>query len=411
MASMAGVLVTSSYFKRLLLLESRSARENWILSLIFGALLTAGTAVRVLVGYEGVDLSLSGTFLAGLMGGVIPGSGVGLFVSLPALLRGEWLALPFTLLCGLTGGLIRRYAASREEFWGFSPLLFNTLYRSARILKLEHRIDSRAMIFLSVLALEIARTIVAGAGIPHLLFAFRPDHFIVTLCAWLSTLACIGIPLKIWNNTRVEILLEEQRSAAVQSRFDALRRQINPHFFFNTLNAATSSVWTDPEKARQILVKLSTILRRLLHGTEDFVPLSKELEFIDDYLSLEEARFGPDKIRVEKEIDPRALDVPVPAITLQPLVENAVRHGISPKIGGGTIWIKASLDGETLSITIGDDGVGFSGVTGTGIGISNVRERLKVAYGLQGIFTIDSAPGKGTTVGIELPVEREARHV
>ncbi|MCK4236794.1 MAG: histidine kinase, partial [Candidatus Krumholzibacteria bacterium] len=332
MAGVASALITSSFFKRLIFLDTRNTKENWQFALIFGSLLTVGAAMRVLVGYEGVDLSLAGTFLVGLMGGMVPGSSVGFFVSLPATIGGEWAALPFTVICGLAGGLIRRRTERRDEFWDFSPFPLNNIVRSARIFNGEKRIDSRAAILFSVLALDIVRTIAAGRTMPPVLFAFEPDHTWVTVCVWLSTLACVGIPLKIWNNTRVEVLLEEQRSAAVQARFDALRSQINPHFFFNTLNAATSCLWSNPEKARWILVKLSSILRRLLHGSEDFVPLSGELEFIDDYLSLEKARFGEDKIKVEKAIDPRALDVPVPAMVLQPLVENAVRHGISRKV-------------------------------------------------------------------------------
>lgn len=406
MASVASALITSSFFKRLIFLDTRSTRENWQMALIFGSLLTAGTAVRVLVGYEGVDLSLSGTFLVGLMGGMVPGSSVGFFVGLPGMLRGEWASIPFTVMCGLVGGLIRRRTERREEFWDFSPFFVNNLIRSARIMRNESRIDSRALVFISVLSLEVLRTILAQRVSPPLLFAYHTDHALVTLCVWLSTLACVGIPLKIWNNTRVEVLLEEQRSAAVRARFDALRSQMNPHFLFNTLNAATSALWSDPDKARFILVKLSIILRRLLYGSDDFVPLSREIEFIDDYLSLEEARFGKDKIRFEKEIDPRALDVPIPSMILQPLIENAVKHGLSPKLDGGTVRIKAARLGDRLRITVADDGVGFTDAHRKGIGINNVRERLKAAYGLQASFVIDSTPGEGASVLLELPVER-----
>jgi two-component system LytT family sensor kinase len=409
MASIASALITSSFFKRLIFLDTRDTKENWQFALIFGSLLTAGAAVRILLGYQGVDLSLSGTFLVGLLGGMVPGSSVGLFVSLPAVLGGEWIALPYTVACGLAGGLIRKRTLKRDEFWDFSPFPVNNIIRSVRIFKRERRVDSRIVIFGSVLLLDCLRTFIARQTSPPVLFAFRADHLWVTICGWLTTLACVGVPLKIWNNTRVEVLLEEQQSAAVQARFDALRSQINPHFLFNTLNAATSCIWENPEKARWILVKLSSIFRRLLHGNEDFIPLSREIEFIDDYLSLEEARFGPEAIRVERKIDPRALDVPVPSMILQPLVENAVRHGISPKIGGGTIRIEAVRKGERLEVSILDDGMGFRGDAGGGIGLSNVRERLKVAYGADAEFSIDSAPDTGTIVLIRIPVERNGR--
>ena len=406
MAVAAVVLISSSFFKRLIFLESRTTKQNIQLALIFGLVLLAGSALRVLVGYEGTDLTLSGTVLAGLMSGMVPGMVVGAMASLPALLHGEWVTLPFAILCGLLGGVIRRRAYAHNELWDFSPFPVSNFVQSIRILRNEKRFDTRTAIFVAVLVLEIARTLIADRLSPQLLFAFRTEYFLITICVWFSTLACVGIPVKIWNNTRVEVLLEEQRTAAVQARFDALRSQINPHFFFNTLNAATSCIWSEPEKSRWILVKLSGILRRLFYGTDDFVPLSAELEFIEDYLSLERARFGEEKIKFEKEIDPRALDIPVPSMILQPLVENAVKHGLSQQIEGGSIRITAQRNGERLMLRLEDNGAGFSGSKGDGIGLSNVRERLKVAYGRRGSFDIESAAGKGTIVKIELPVER-----
>lgn len=409
MAALASALVTSSFFKRLLFLDVRDTKQNWQFSLILGVLLAAGTAGRVLVGYEGMDVSLSGTFLVGLLGGMVPGSAVGFFVSLPAGLHGEWAAVPFAVLCGLIGGLIRARTADRDEFWDFSPNIINNFIRSARTLARERRIDSRSVIMASLVALEALRLLLAERLVPGAIFAFHPDRFWITLCAWLTTLACVGIPLKIWNNTRVEALLEEQRRAAMQARFDALRSQINPHFLFNTLNAATSLIWSEPEKARWILVKLSTILRRLLRAGEDFVPLAGEIDFIDDYLSIEIARFGAEKLSVEKELDPRSLDVPVPSMILQPLVENAVRHGISPRVGGGVVRIEASSDGERLTIAVRDNGIGFRETGREGIGLRNVRERLKTAYGAGASLEIKSAPGEGTSAIIVMPVGREPR--
>jgi two-component system LytT family sensor kinase len=409
MASIAGVLVTSNYFKRLIFIQTRTRREDWWFALIFGALITAGTAVRLLVGYEGVDISMPGIFLIGLLCGSGPGIMAALLVSVPAVLGGEWLTPFYLAACAALGGAIGMKPERREEIWGFTPFFYRNLTRSWKNFRDGRRLDAVAMVFLSVLALDVSRTVLAGYLGKRTLFAFTPDHYWMNLLVWFSTLACIGIPLKIWDNTRVEMLLEEQRAAAVQAKFDALRRQINPHFFFNTLNAATSCIWSEPDKTRWILVKLAGILRKLLHGTEDFVPLSGELEFIDDYLSLEQARFGAERIRVEKEIDPRALDVPVPSMLLQPLVENAVRHGISGRVDGGTIRVEAENDGEKIRIVVRDDGKGFAGEAADGIGLRNVRERLSVAYGLSQSMTIDSVPGEGTEIRIEIPVERE-RH-
>jgi two-component system LytT family sensor kinase len=409
MAVVASALITSSFFKRLIFLETRNPVQNWQIAVTFGSLVAAGSAVRILVGYEGMDLSLSGTFLMGLMSGLLPGASVGFVVGIPGFLRGELLTLPFTILCGVIGGLVRERRRSDGDIWEFSPIFFNDVIRSARVAIKDKRLDSRALIFLSVLSLEALRTLVALRFKRKIIFAFLPENLWVLLFVWISTLACVGILIKIWNNTRVEILLEEQKANAVQARFDALRSQINPHFFFNTLNTATSCIWTDKNKARRILVKLSSMLRRLFRDTGAFVPLSSEIEFIDDYLSLEKARFGEEKIRVDFNIDPKALDVPVPSMLLQPIIENAIKHGISPKVGGGTIEVEGVMsDGGNLNITISDDGKGFKGDNESrGLGLINVRERLNVAYGTMARMDIESTPGEGTRVRISLPVERE----
>jgi two-component system LytT family sensor kinase len=189
---------------------------------------------------------------------------------------------------------------------------------------------------------------------------------------------------------------------------DALISQINPHFLFNTLNTVSSLTRFDPDTARAVLLKLSNILRRRLKAQIHFTPLKQELDFIDDYLDIEVVRFGRDKLQVRKEIDPDTLDIVVPSMLLQPLVENAIRHGIGPKIEGGTITLRSKRGNGRLTIEVSDDGVGIpverqSEVLDSGIGIRNVHERLKVLYGQDFSFQIDSVPGKGTAIRLEIP--------
>ncbi len=143
-----------------------------------------------------------------------------------------------------------------------------------------------------------------------------------------ASVTAIGIELKIFNSVRIQIKLEEQERLLLHARMEALQNQINPHFLFNTLNSISSLVRFDPEKARDVISKLATILRRLLNSTDSFVPLREEVEFIDNYLDIEVVRFGPDKLRVVKELDPASLDVMVPSMLLQPLVENSIKHGL-----------------------------------------------------------------------------------
>jgi two-component system LytT family sensor kinase len=143
------------------------------------------------------------------------------------------------------------------------------------------------------------------------------------------------------------------------------------------------------------------------------VPLREEVEFIDNYLDIEVVRFGHDKLRVVKELDPASLDVMVPSMLLQPLVENSVKHGLSSKVEGGSIHLRSRLSDSALFIEVEDDGVGMSAVQllesaastrGNGIGMANVSERLQVLYGDTARMTVDSHEGKGTLVRIRLPL-------
>ena len=247
---------------------------------------------------------------------------------------------------------------------------------------------------------------------PRRYFALYSRSWLIEAAICACAPVVVGIPLKIWNAVRIERKLEEQSRLLLEARLDALQRQINPHFLFNTLNSIASLVRSRPELAREMIVKLGNILRALLHDREAFVPLGEELEFTDDYLDIEVVRFG-EKLRVVKEIAEETLDVVVPSMLLQPLIENSIKHGIEPRISGGTITMRSRLHETTMMIEVEDDGVGISGGRipdggvvrkGTGIGMRNVRERLEVLYGEAARFDVMSRPGRGTRVTLEIPV-------
>jgi two-component system LytT family sensor kinase len=243
--------------------------------------------------------------------------------------------------------------------------------------------------------------------------------------AWLlglvvfATVLGVAIPIKIWNSARIEHRLQEQEKLLLAARIAALASQINPHFLFNTLTSISSLIRSQPETARTLIVKLSGLLRRLLRSQEHFVTLREELEAIDEYLDIEAVRFGS-KLTIEKSIDPASLDVVVPSMLLQPLVENSIKHGLSPKIGEGRILIRSTRhDGHSI-IDIIDNGVGITHVgnggavthgqteranltSGSGIGLQNVNERLRVIYGANYQLQIDSVPGGGTCARIVIP--------
>ena len=234
----------------------------------------------------------------------------------------------------------------------------------------------------------------------------RPSLLVIA-ATYLTTLFSVMLPIKIWNNTRNEGKLEEQERPFVQARLEALTSQINPHFLFNTLNSVSSLIRTDPNQARVMVVKLSNVLRRLLRKHENFSALRDEMSFIDDYLSIEVVRFG-DKLRFEKEVDADTLDMLVPSMLLQPLIENSIKHGLSSKVEGGTIRLGSRRVDSRLLLSVEDDGVGIpesklATLLDQGIGVSNVNERLKVLFGSDHKMNIDSQPGRGTRIEIEIP--------
>jgi two-component system LytT family sensor kinase len=202
--------------------------------------------------------------------------------------------------------------------------------------------------------------------------------------------------------------LEQNQQLLLKARMDALTSQINPHFLFNTLNTVSSLIRFDPDMARGVVLKLSNILRRLLRKHETFVPLREELEFIDDYLDIEVIRFGRDNLQIFKEVDEETLDAFIPSMLLQPIIENAIKHGLAPRLAGGQIRLRTFRRGGRLSIEVEDNGMGMSPerlseVYGGGIGISNVHERLRLLYGDQFEMDIRSREGEGTQIRIEIP--------
>jgi two-component system LytT family sensor kinase len=317
------------------------------------------------------------------------------------------------LLCGFVAGQLRRFASDREEIWSFSPFVDLSIYRwIKRNLPRPRLFDWQIMFFLTIIGLRFVHSELSRF-FPSLTYSLESSTPWVEIAIYATSVMVIGIELKIWNSVRLQIKLEEQERLLLHTRMEALQNQINPHFLFNTLNSVSSLVRFDPDTARQLILKLANILRRLLHSTDAFVPLRDEVEFIDDYLDIEVVRFGRDKLRVLKELDPASLDVMVPSMLLQPLVENSIKHGLSSKVEGGSIFLRSHLHNSTLVVEVEDDGVGMAsaqmlerptGLGGSGIGMANVAERLKVLYGDAARMTVDSHEGKGTLVRLRLPV-------
>jgi signal transduction histidine kinase len=200
--------------------------------------------------------------------------------------------------------------------------------------------------------------------------------------------------------------VEVMRAELAQAELRALRAQINPHFLFNTLNSIAALIAENPRAAEDVTTRLAEVFRYALTASgREHARLGNELAFLRNVLSIERTRFG-DRLAVEESIEPGLEATPIPSLLLQPLVENAVRHGISPRPEGGTIALAARREGDRLIVEVSDDGPGFDRreqSAGSGFGLHSVRERLRVA-GPPHALHVESAPGRGTRVRVVLPL-------
>jgi len=416
-AAIASVLARSGQFKRALLRESRTLNQRLELAVWLSVVFGASVAVSMLPVYRalGVDLGLEGALLAGLLGGYVSGLLSGILISIPAVIGGQHLSMVLLAGVGVLGGLLRDWAPDPEEIWRFSPLPDLNIYRFFTEKRNYRRAAFHLLTLAGILCAEFLRQTIGDlSSAENSPFRLTPriasnphPGFISYAALYLATLLAVAIPLKIWNNTRNERKLEEQERLLAEARLAALTSQINPHFLFNTLNSVSSLIRTDPDQARLMVVRLSKVLRRLLRKHENFTPLREELSFIEDYLSIEVVRFG-DKLRFEKDAAADTLDMLVPSMMLQPLVENSIKHGISRKVEGGAIRIRTHRTDSRLHLLVEDDGVGIpedklATLLDRGIGVTNVNERLKVLFGNDYRMWVESQPGQGTRIQIEMP--------
>ncbi len=256
----------------------------------------------------------------------------------------------------------------------------------------------------------------------HPLMVFYQGRLILLLVLVDSIIAVI-VGLIIYNYERLRDEVEQSyralaanrvreerlRELAARSELKALQTQINPHFLFNALNSISALISIDPDAAHRTLEQLAGIFRgTLLASEKETVPLSKEMELVDAYLDVERARFG-DRLVIEKSIAPEARDVLVPPLILQPIVENAIRHAISPRVNGGTVRITAEVEGGNLTLVVEDDGAGVdaddhAGLLAKGYGLKNVRDRLQTRFGEGEWFRFESGKDQGTRVELVVPV-------
>ncbi|HEX9200044.1 MAG TPA: histidine kinase [Acidobacteriaceae bacterium] len=418
-AAYAAALARASRFKNLLLNPHRSWQQTLRLMAWICVPLTLGVWIRVRVpNFYAADLSFETTVLLGLLFGPAAAMLGGAALSIPAMWHGEYWTLPVNLAVAAIASACGRFV-DREDVWSFSPMIDLSLYRWVTRNLHKPQLDRQILLLVLIAVMQFGTSMLSRAY-PSRFFELHSPHWMVELAICACAPVVVGIPLKIWNAIHIERKLEEQSRLLMEARLDALQRQINPHFLFNTLNSIASLVRSKPELAREMIVKLGNILRVLLKHREAFVPFSEELAFTDDYLDIEVVRFG-EKLQVVKEIADETLSVVVPSMLLQPLIENSIKHGLEPRIGGGTVTLRSRIlpDGR-LMLEIEDDGIGMDSEPadelwlsdaarvgagdGTGIGMRNVRERMEVLYGSQADVEIVSRPGRGTKVRLVMPV-------
>jgi len=194
-----------------------------------------------------------------------------------------------------------------------------------------------------------------------------------------------------------------------QAQLQILRAQIEPHFLFNTLSSIATLATRDPGSAERMTLKLAGLLRVSLDcASSQEVPLQQELELLQNYLDIQQTRFC-DRLKITMSVDPDLLSAAVPSLILQPLVENAIHHGIERSARPGQIDITAARENGCIRIEIADNGVGYGGEEGNGLGLSNTRARLQQLYGNQHAFRIDNAEGNGCRVTLTLPLFRTGK--
>ena len=411
-AILATMLVRFPWFRRILLTEKRDWPERLIFAASLGIPLTAGVVARLLLDYKAADLTLAGSFLAGLLAGPYAGAIVGVDGRHPGAVAGEWIALP------VRGRVrVRRRRPARDLPEGSDlALLAALLHRPApQGLAAGAPVPDRVGGHPAGRA-DRARDPAAGPRRPLQspdqradLLPRAADARGCTALVILTTVLCVAIPIKIWNSARIEHRLQEQEKLLMAARVEALASQINPHFLFNTLTSISSLIRSQPETARMLIVKLSGLLRRLLRSQEHFVTLREELEAIDEYLDIESGALRAEA--ADREVDrprqPRHRRSPACCCSRWSRTRSSTAcRRRSARAGSRSA---ACMQNGHAIIDVIDDGVGVNPAnadrvkTGAGIGLRNVNERLKVIYGANYQLQLDSVPGEGTCARIVIP--------
>lgn len=249
----------------------------------------------------------------------------------------------------------------------------------------------------------------AGAGVNAVRALFRGPEYLIMVAAfllvgWLVARAAYRTSRFLYNHAREQAeLAARAETEATEARLSALAAQVHPHYLFNALNTVAALVRTDPKAAERMVENVSQVLRRTLDRSDRVTaPLAEEIDYLKAYLAVEKERRG-ERLRVSYRVESETLDLPVPPLVLQPLVENALKHGLAERLEGGAVEIAAEVRGGQLLLTVSDDGLGLAPRHPEGTGLSNLRQRLLTLYGESASVSLEArAPGVQATVAIPL---------
>jgi two-component system LytT family sensor kinase len=410
MAGIASLVLSFRFVNDFLMRSSVSVIARLRMIALLAVIFIVGVVVRKLTYQGAMDLSLEGALFAGFLGGVWVGSGVGAAIGAACYLLGEKIALPYYATAGFVSGALVTILQARGEIWNFSLNPFSILYTFLERLS-RRRLDRNFIPFAACLVFAGVRYgLLRRFHGRWRMYGYTPaGNFLIALDL-VVLVYTLGIALKMANNARIEMLLREEERQLIHARIATLRSQINPHFLFNTLNSISALIRTDADKARDMTRQLASIFRKSLDDSGDTHALREEIAFIDDYLSIERVRFGDERLIVIKDIDPDTLNVQVPVMILQPLVENCIKHGISRRVDGGIIRVGAKRTERGIEIYIENDGppvvdCGLQDLTSRGLGLKNVIERLAIHSCGEGRLSIGPRAEGGAVVRLSLPAD------
>jgi signal transduction histidine kinase len=332
-------------------------------------------------------------------------------------------AVPFALFFGtMFGATWPSYRLAFVESLVFTLIIRVALWATARWAVNALRIPSGERAWIPITLAHVVGALLGSYAAAYFIQAFIAPDFVggarglVLVGLWSLLFSVLFTGLILARRFHEEAVaraaqVERVRAELVRAELRALQAQVNPHFLFNTLNSIAALIGENPAAAEDLTTRLADVFRYALTASRrDHVRLGDELEFVRTWLSIERVRFGA-LLRVVERIEEGLEDISVPALLLQPLVENAVRYAVGAREGGGEVRIEAARAGDALRLVVADDGPGFEpggAPHGTGVGLESVRERLRLA-GAGHAVDVDTAPGRGTRVTLTLPVSPPPR--